>query len=138
MPKQSQQEVESQTRLIRRLIDKEDLTKDQIIEQLQISERTFYYYNKRIRKQDVKQWDKENKDSINYRKVKFFQSLENCYKINKRIAESERYSPHDRIEASKVMVTAQAQLAKLAKDGPTFNPQLPNKVITVESKEITV
>lgn len=138
MPKQSQQEVESQTRLIRRLIDKDDLDKDQIIEQLQISERTWYYYMNRIRKQDVKQWEKENKDSINYRKVKFFRSLENCYRINKKIAESERYNPHDRIEASKVMVTAQAQMAKLAKDGPVFTPSLPNKVIKVEGTEITV
>lgn len=135
MPKATREEVERETALITKLIDVDNLTDHQIIQQLQISEATFYRYKQRIKKKVAAIWEKENKSAVKYREAKFAKTLEDCYLLNKKIAENTNMPPMARIEASKTMVTCQAQLAKLSRDGPVFNPSLP---VSVNAKEITV
>ncbi len=142
MPNKARREVDNQTRLIRKLMDTDNLNKQQIIDQLQIDERTFRRYLTRIMKQDAKLHEQQNKDAVQYRESRFHKALEDAYLINKRIAEDTRMPAMARIDASKTMVTCQAQLAKLAKYGLVFTPQtqaeLPNKVVEVEGKEVTI
>jgi hypothetical protein len=136
--KQSRAQVEHQKQLIRRLMDIENLKPQQIIDQLQIDERTFRRYRARIEQEDVKLHEKYNLNAVKYRETKFHQTLEDAYLLNKKLAEDPNVSPAARIEASKTMCTCQAQLAKLSREGLTFTPQLPNKVVEIEGKEVTV
>ena len=140
MSNKARREVENQTRLIRKLMDIDNLKPEQIIDQLQIDERTFRRYIKRIMNQDAKLHEQLNKDAVKYREAKLHKTLEDAYLINKRIAEDTRMPAMARIDASKTMVLCQIQIAKLTKYGVVFNvnPELPNKVVEVEGREVTV
>ena len=134
MPKNSHKQVEKEKQLIRRLMDIENLKPQQIIEQLQIDESTYYRYLKKIQIEDAKLHEKVNRKAVAYREAKFHKTLEDAYLINKKIAEDPNISAQARIEASKTMCVCQGQLAKLVRDGLDFTPSLPNKVIPIESK----
>jgi len=137
MPNKARKEVERDKLLIRKLMDIDNLKPDAIIQQLQITPRTFSRYIRRIQKEDAKLHEQQNKNTVKYREAKFHKTLEDGYLISKKIAEDQRTSARDRLEAIKVMATCQAQMAKLSREGLTFQPALPqdNKVITIEPRE---
>jgi hypothetical protein len=136
MPNKARRDVENQTRLIRKLMDTDNLNKEQVIDKLKIDERTFRRYLKRIMAQDAKLHEQQNKDSVKYREAKFHETLEDGYLIAKKIAEDTKTSARDRLEAIKVMSICQAQLSKLVRYGAIFEPQLPdnNKVLELEQR----
>ena len=138
MANKPRKEVDREKQLIRKLMDVDNLKDDAIIQQLQINPRTFYRYKKKLQKEDAKFHEQQNKDSVKFREAKFHKTLEDGYLISKKIAEDNKTSPRDRLEAVKVMATCQAQLAKLTRDGLVFQPALPDKMITIEPKESTV
>jgi len=139
MPNKAKKDVEREKQLIRKLMDIDNLKDDAIIQQLQISVPTFYRYKKKLQKEDARLHEKQNKDSVKFREAKFHKTLEDGYLISKKIAEDDRTSARDRLEAIKVMATCQAQMAKLSRYGLIFQPALPSdKVITIEPKESTV
>ena len=118
---------------------KPNLSDEEIIEQLQINERTFRRYKNRIEAQYSKVWEKESQDRARYAYAKFNRTLEYCYRETKKIIDDGRTKPSEKIEAIKTLDVLASQIAKLGKDGPIFTPQLPsNKVIPIDSKEITV
>ena len=137
MPNKARKDVDRDKQIIRKLMDIDNLKDDAIIQQLQISVPTFYRYKKKLQKEDAKLHEKQNKDSVKFREAKFHKTLEDGYLISKKIAEDQRTSARDRLEAIKVMATCQAQMAKLSREGLTFQPALPqdNKVITIEPRE---
>jgi len=137
MANKPREQIQREINLIRRLQDKEGMNDEQIIEQLQIEERTYRRYKHRIMKECAKIWEKENKDAVMYRFAKLHKTLEDCYNINLRIVNDHNSSFRDKQESSKIMVTCQAQLVRLSRDGPVFNPALPapNKVLEIEGKE---
>jgi len=137
MANKPREQVQRELNLIRGLQDK-GLSDDKIVDQLQIDARTYRRYKQRIMKEYAKVWEKENKDAALFRYAKFHQTLEDCYNTNLKIVNSSNASFRDIQESSKIMVTCQAQLAKLARDGPIFQPSLPNKVITIEGQEARV
>ena len=137
MPNKARKEVDREKQLIRKFMDVDNLKDDAIIQQLQINPRTFYRYKKKLQIEDAKLHEKQNKDSVKFREAKFHKTLEDGYLISKRISEDRSLSPTARLEAVKVMCTCQAQMAKLSREGLTFQPALPqdNKVITIEPRE---
>ena len=139
MPNKARKEVQREKLLIRKLMDVDNLKDDEIIQQLQISVPTFYRYKKKLQMEDVKFHEKQNKDSVKFREAKFHKTLEDGYLISKRISEDRNTSARDRLEAIKVMCTCQAQMAKLNREGLSFQPSLPSdKVIPIETTESTV
>jgi len=140
MANKPQKDVDREKQLIRKLMDVDNLKDDEIIQQLKISVPTFYRYKKKLQKEDAKFHERQNKDSVKFREAKFHKTLEDGYLISKRIAEDNKTSARDRLEAIKVMATCQAQLAKLTKDGLVFQPALPDrdKVISIEARESTI
>ena len=137
MANKPREQVQREINLIRGLQDK-GLDDDQIINELKIEARTYRRYKQRIMKDIAKIWEKENKDAALFRYAKFHKTLEDCYNINLKIVNNPNASFRDKQESSKIMVTCQAQLAKLARDGPIFTPALPNKVIPIEGQEARV
>jgi len=137
MANKPRREVDREKQLIRKLMDVDNLKDDAIIQQLQINPRTFYRYKKKLQKEDARLHEKQNKDSVKFREAKFHKTLEDGYLISKKIAEDPKTSARDRLEAIKVMATCQAQLAKLTREGLTFQPSLP-EVNIIERRESTV
>jgi len=138
MANKPRKEVQREKLLIRKLMDVDNLKDDEIIQQLQIEPRTFRRYKARIEKEDATLHEKYNKNSIKYREAKFHKTLEDGYLIAKKISEDRSLSPTARLEAIKVMCTCQAQMAKLNREGLTFQPALPVEVIPIETTESTI
>jgi len=131
--------MQREMEIIRKLINIDNLKDHEVISHLKIDERTFYRYKSRIRKYEMKIWDKQNLDDAKYQLGKLIQSLEDGYIINKRISEDEKQPARDRTEATKTASIFRAQIAKLSKDGPITilynpNPELPNKGEIYEEK----
>ena len=138
MANKSRDNIQRDLELIRKLIDEDNLSDYQVMQKLQIPERTFYRYKKKLRVIYEKNWEKTHSDNTLYAYHKFHDSLEECVRGCREIIKDPRTSAHDKIEAYKTMCSARQQLSKLDSQGPIFQPQLPNKVIPVNSKEITV
>ena len=109
------------------------------MEQLQIPERTFYRYKKKLRTIYEREWTKHNTNNTLYSYYKFRDSLEIAYREAKKIVDCGNTKPLERLQALETMCSAREQLAELDKKGPTFKPQLANKVLVVhDPKEISV
>jgi hypothetical protein len=63
---------------------------------------------------------KSHIDSAKYGAVKLIQSLEECFYINRQIAINEKEQTRDRMEASRTMCEAAANIFKIVNEGPTF------------------
>ena len=137
MSNKAREQVRREQELVRRYIDK-NLSDDEIIEQMQISEPTFYRIKKKLRNQITKTWEKENIDSIKHSKARLSRTLEYCYRETKKIIEDANVKTSDRIEAIKALDVLAAQIATLEEKGPIFTPTLPNKVIPITSTEVAV
>ena len=138
MSNKAREQVRREQELVRRYIDK-NLSDDEIIEQMQISEPTFYRIKKKLRQQITKTWEKENKDNTNNSHARLSRTLEYCYRETKKIIDDHNTKTSDRIEAIKTLDVLAAQIATLEDKGPIFTPTLPsNKVIPVTSKDMAV
>jgi len=137
MSNKAREQVRREQELIRRLID-QNLSDDEIIQQMQISVPTFYRIKKKIRQQYTRTWQKENKDNTKHAHARLSRTLEYCYRETKKIIDNPNTKNADRIEAIKTLDVLAAQIAKLEDKGPSFTPVLPNKVIPIEGKEATV
>ena len=56
-----------------------------IMKLLNMNPDTYYWYIRRIQKQDTIIWDKVHIDLAKYRATQFIQSLEECYYLNRKI-----------------------------------------------------
>jgi ACT domain-containing protein len=90
----------------------------EIIKILGIPNSTFYRYKSIIYKEYKELWSKIIIEPLESRALKIYEILEECYRINKKIASNEKAKPMDRIKASKRMVNAQYNILRLLKMGP--------------------
>jgi len=139
MTNKSREQVRRELELIRKLMEDKNLSDNEIIQQLKITEPTFYRYKRRLRKIYTKTWETMNRDNTKYAYAKLNNTLEYCYRETKKIIDSPDSKATDKIEAIKALDVIASQMAKLSKHGPIFTPSLPNnKVIEVEGKEINI
>lgn len=133
MGRRSRQVMLAELNEIRRLIA--DRKKDpEIAAALDITPRGLYKLKARIYEQDKQEWDDKARESLESRALKIISTLEDCYHINKEIANDLTKDARDRIEASQVMVQAQINMFQLLKQGPTIRLQLPYKVVELSEK----
>jgi DNA-binding CsgD family transcriptional regulator len=96
----------------------EGYTNKEIIEMLQLEERTFYRYVARIYEQDKAYFEKQDNESIateiKLAKDRMLKSLRRFDEI----AADENLSPADRMEAEKCRVDVVIHLAKIEVEGP--------------------
>jgi DNA-binding CsgD family transcriptional regulator len=104
-------------RKIRHLLA-EGYTNKEIIEMLQIEERTFYRYMTRIYEQDKAYFEKQDNESIatevRLAKERILKSLRRF----DAMAADENLSPADRMQAEKCRVDIVVHLAKIEVEGP--------------------
>jgi IS30 family transposase len=104
-------------RKIRHLLA-EGYTNKEIIETLQLEERTFYRYMKRIYAQDKAYFEKQDNESI---ATEIRLAKERILKSLRRfdgMAADENLSPPDRMEAERCRVDIVVHLAKIEVEGP--------------------
>ncbi len=90
----------------------------EIIKILGIPNSTFYRYKSIIYKEDKELWSKVIIEPIESRALRIYETLEESFRISKKIADNENNKPMDRIRASKKMVNDQYNILKLLKMGP--------------------
>ena len=93
--------------------------------ELQISEATYYRHVKRIMNEDAKIWDKVHMDSAKYRAERLIDALLNCVNLCKQIMNNPNEKPADRIEAAKTLCIAETNIFKIVNEGPSFRVSLP-------------
>ena len=128
MSKKARSLVEAECNFIRKFMEQNlELGKSHrdIMNELQISEATYYRHVKRIMDEDAKVWDKVHMDSAKYRSQRLIDDLLNCVNLCKQITNDENARPNDRIEASKTLCIAEANIFKMVNEGPTFRVSLP-------------
>ena len=132
MSNKSRNLIAAETNLIRKYLDQRlELGKshEDIMQELQISQATYYRYVKRIMEQDAQAWDKQYLDSAKYRAVQLLTDLQNYRNLCLKIAMDEKERSTDRIEAYKTAAEASANIFKLVQDGPIFK-------VTVKSSQL--
>jgi hypothetical protein len=120
--------VAAETNLIRRFMEQNlELGKshEDIIQQLGISQATYYRHVKRIMDTDAKLWDSVHMDSAKYRAQRLVDSLLNCVNLCKQLMNDEKARPDDRIEAAKTLCIAETNIFKIVNEGPVFRVSLP-------------
>ena len=90
----------------------------EIMKILGIPNSTFYRYKSIIYKEDKELWSKVIIEPLECRALRIYETLEESFRISKKIADNENNKPMDRIRASKKMVNAQYNILKLLKIGP--------------------
>jgi hypothetical protein len=90
----------------------------EIMKILGIPSSTFYRYKSIIHKEDKELWSKVIIEPIESRALRIYETLEESFRISKKIADNENNKPMDRIKASKRMVNAQYNILRLLKMGP--------------------
>jgi hypothetical protein len=85
---------------------------------LGIPNSTFYRYKSIIYKEDKELWFQVIIEPLESRALRIYETLEESYRISKKIADNENNKPMDRIKASKGMVNAQYNMLRLLKLGP--------------------
>jgi len=137
MPNKAREQVQREINLIIKL-QSEGKSKDEIIKELNICDRTYKRYKRKIMLQVIKD-HKPDPNSVKFREADFIKTLEDAYIMFLKMATDSKIQHSVRLEAVKAMCTVKAQLAKLSRDGPVFEPQLPSsKVVEVEVREINV
>lgn len=126
--KKSRSLVEAECSLIRKFMEQNlELGKSHrdIMNELQISQATYYRYVRKIMDQDAKIWDKVHMDSAKYRAQRLVDSLLNCVNLCKSIMNNPNEKAYDRIEASKTLCIAETNIFKIVNEGPVFRVSLP-------------
>ena len=90
----------------------------EIMKILGIPNSTFYRYKSIIYKEDKELWSKVKIEPLESRALRIYETLEESFRISKKIADNENNKPMDRIRASKKMVNAQYNILRLLKIGP--------------------
>ena len=90
----------------------------EIMKTLGIPSSTFYRYKSIIYKEDKELWSKVIIEPLESRALRIYETLEESFRISKKIADNENNKPMDRIRASKKMVNDQYNILKLLKMGP--------------------
>src|SRR4030095_6917864 len=90
----------------------------EIMKILGIANSTFYRYKSIIYKEDKELWSKLIIEPLESRALRIYETLEESFRISKKIADNENNKPMDRIRASKKMVNDQYNILKLLKMGP--------------------
>ena len=90
----------------------------EIMKTLGIPSSTFYRYKSIIYKEDKELWSKVIIEPLESRALRIYETLEESFRISKKIADNENNKPMDRIKASKEMVNAQYSILRLLKMGP--------------------
>jgi hypothetical protein len=85
---------------------------------LGIPNSTFYRYKSIIYKEDKELWFQVIIEPLESRALRIYETLEESYRISKKIADNENNKPMDRIKASKGMVNVQYNMLRLLKLGP--------------------
>ena len=90
----------------------------EIMKILGIPNSTFYRYKSMIHKENKELWSKALIEPLESRVLRIYDTLEESFRISKKIADNENNKPMDRIKASKEMVNAQYSILRLLKMGP--------------------
>ena len=126
--KKSRNLVEAECNFVRKFMEQNlELGKSHrdIMNELQISEATYYRHIKRIMDEDAKIWDKVHMDSAKYRAQRLIDDLLNCVNLCKQIMNNPNEKSMDRIEAAKTLAISETQIYKIVESGPTFRVSLP-------------
>ena len=126
--KKSRSLVEAECNFIRKYMEQNlELGKSHrdIMNELQISEATYYRHVKRIMDEDSKIWDKVHMDSAKYRATQLMDALLNCVNLCKQIMNDPKSRASDRIEAAKTLCIAETNIFKIIQEGPVFKVSLP-------------
>ena len=136
MANKPRSQVKHEMEIIEELMyGKPNLSDKEIINQLQINDRTFRRYRNRIEEKNVKIWEKEAQDRSRRAHARLNMKLEYLARETKKIIDDNHNKPSERIEAIKTLDILEAQIATLAREGPVFRAQLPNKVVKIDSTE---
>ena len=134
--KESRNLISAETNLIRKFLEQRlelGTSHEDIIQQLGISQATYYRHLQRIQKQDAEKWEKVYLDSAKYRAVQLLTDLQNCRNLCIKIAMDEKEKVSDRIEAYKTAAEASANIFKLINEGPTFGTSIGIKQLSSSS-----
>ena len=127
MSNKSRNLISAETNLIRKFLEQRlelGTSHEDIIQQLGISQATYYRHLQRIQRQDAEKWEKVYLDSAKYRAVQLLTDLQNCRNLCLKIAMDEKEISKDRIEAYKTACEASANIFKLVQEGPTFKTSI--------------
>ena len=127
----SQQVNAEINRLKRYLHDNLSKSDEEIMQELNIKRRRFYYYKEHIREQDKEAWLETTKESLESAALKVKQSLDYCIKISKDVAENSQ-DQRARLEAVKKIVECNMMFYKMLEKGPT------SKSITVPISKLPI
>jgi len=134
MGRKPNQVVNAEINRLRRIIEDSigtNKSDQDIIQELDIKERTFYYYKERIREQDKAVWYEMAKESLEERSGKIMKAMDYAQKVYKDIADN---SPDHkaRIQAANQIVQNNVWALQLLERGPKIMPKLEAKVIHIE------
>jgi hypothetical protein len=129
------QQVNAEISRLRRYLG-ENLGKndEEIIQELGIKRRRFYYYKERIREEDKEAWKEMAKETFEERSKKIMDAIEFANKIDKEIAET----PGDgraRVQAANQLIQNNVWAMQLLERGPKIMPKLETKVIQIEQSK---
>jgi hypothetical protein len=129
------QTVNAEINRIKRYLDDNIGKSDHdIIQELGIKERRFYYYKERIREREKEAWKEMAKETIEERSKKIMDAIEFANKIDKEIAET----PGDgraRVQAANQLIQNNVWAMQLLERGPKIMPKLEAKVIQIEQSK---
>jgi hypothetical protein len=113
------QQVNAEINRLRRFLhDNLSKTDEEIMQELNIKRRRFYYYKEQIREQDKAAWLEITKESLESAALKVKNSLDYCIKISKDVADNSQ-DQRARIEAAKKVVECYMMFYKMLEKGPT-------------------
>ena len=136
MSNKSRNLISAETNLIRKFLEQRlelGTSHEDIIQQLGISQATYYRHLQRIQRQDAEKWEKVYLDSAKYRAVQLLTDLQNCRNLCLKIAMDEKERSTDRIEAYKTACEASANIFKLVQEGPTFKTSIDVKKLPFDN-----
>ena len=129
--KKSRNLISAETNLIRKFLEQRlelGTSHEDIIQQLGISQATYYRHLQRIQRQDAEKWEKVYLDSAKYRAVQLLTDLQNCRNLCLKIAMDENVEYRDRMEGARTAAEASANIFKLINEGPTFRRSVGIKI----------
>lgn len=118
MGRKSSNVVNAEINRLRRVLESTDKSDIELMEELQIKEKTFYRYKQRIHQQNQDAWLEIAKESLESAALKVKQSLDYCIKISKDVANNSN-DQRARLEAAKKVVECHMMFYKMLEKGPT-------------------
>jgi ATPase subunit of ABC transporter with duplicated ATPase domains len=129
VPKQT---INAEINRIRRYFEQNPTKADPIaIQELEIKERTYYFYKARIREQDRLAWLEMAKETLEERSKKIMDAIEFANKIDRQVAETSG-DDRARVQAANQLIQNNVWAMQLLERGPKIMPKLEGKVIQIE------